>query len=558
MAGRGGHSVSGISGEKKKAMNKTITKYSFLIPSIADILLVSIFLFQAFRAGIGLLADCDTGYHIRTGEYILRTLSVPRHDLYSFITPPIPWVAHEWLSEVVMALVYKPFGLTGVVIFFAYLIAFIYYLLFRIVRRNGGNILAEILVILLVITSSEIHWLARPHIFSLLLLVIWYFLLDEFQYRNGNYLYLLPLLMLLWVNLHGGFIIGFVLSGIYFLDNVVKGFLSAGEERRAHGNKAKLLGISIGASLLASLVNPHGYHILLFPFTVTSNTFLMNNVQEFLSPNFHESMPFKYLLFLLLSVFALKVRKVRFAELALVLLFLDMALYSARYIPLFAIIVMPIVVRQMSPLLDESPGRIFSFFRKRAERIGSVDAAARGYLWPFAAFALVAVLALNGAISFHFDEKIKPVAAVRFLRQEHIKGNMFNNDEFGDYIIYAASDRYKVFFDGRSDMYGVKRMKEYFRVARLEEGWDDVLKKYDINWIIYDNGSTLSRFLLERKDWKLIYSDRVANIFVKNIPQYAGLIERYGTVLPFRLNTTPDPKGMPLLPAHRPKGSAVV
>jgi hypothetical protein len=539
-------------------MNKAIKKYSYLIPSIADVLLVSIFLYQALNAGIGLLADCDTGYHIRTGEYIMRTLSVPRHDIYSFITPAISWTAHEWLSEVIMALVHKAFGLTGIVIFFAWLIAFTYYLLFRIVRKRAGNILAEILVIVLVITSSEIHWLARPHIFSLLLLVIWYALLDEFQYRNKNYLYFLPPIMLLWVNLHGGFIIALVLTGIYLFDNLVKVFLAQAGERREHGRKTRSLAAALVACLLAALVNPYGYHILLFPFKLTSNKFLMDNVDEFLSPDFHETMPFKYLLFLVIGVFALFPKRTRFVELLLVLLFADMALYSARYIPLFAIIVTPILVRQMSLLLDESPGKVASFFRRRADRIGAGDAAGRGYLWPVASFLLVAVLVLHGTIRYSFDEKIKPVAAVKFLEKEHIEGNMFNNDEFGDYIIYATSGRYKVFFDGRSDMYGVDRMKEYFKVTRLEEGWDDVLRKYDIKMIIYDNGSALSRFLLDRKDWQLIYSDRVANIFVRNIPEYAGLIEKYRTTLPFRLNVTPDPKGMPLMPAHRPKGRTMV
>jgi hypothetical protein len=544
--------------EEEAEMDRAVKKHFYLVPSIADIVLVCIFLYQAFSVGNGLLSDCDTGYHIRTGEYIIRTLSVPRHDIYSYITPPIPWTAHEWLSEVIMALVYRPFGLTGIVIFFAYLIAFTYYLLFRIVRKSGGNILAEILVILLVITSSEIHWLARPHIFSLLLLVIWYTLLDEFQYRNKNHLYFLPLIMLLWVNLHGGFIIALVLTGFYLFGNLVNFFFFHREEKGEYRRKAGLFGAVLVVCFLAALLNPYGYHILLFPFKLTSNRFLMDNVIEFLSPNFHEAMPFKYLLFLLMSVFALSRRRVSLLELLLVLFFMNMALYSTRYIPLFAIIVTPIAIRQLSPLLDESRGKIFSFFKKRAERISSVDAAAKGYLWPVAAFALVAVLAFNGAIRFHFDEKIKPVDAVRFLRKEQIKGNMFNNDEFGDYIIYAASDMYKVFFDGRSDMYGVDRMKEYFRVARLEEGWNDVLNKYNISMIIFDNGSALSRFLLGRNDWKLIYSDRVANIFVRNIPEYAGLIEKYSTVLPFRLDVTRDPKGLPLLPAHGYKGRTVV
>ncbi len=534
-------------------MNQGEKRYSFLIPSIADILLVSIFLFQTLRVGIGLLADGDTGYHIRTGEYIMRTLSVPRHDLYSYITPPIPWTAHEWLSEVIMALIHKPFGLTGIVVFFAFMISFTYYLLFRIVRKSGGNILAEILVILLVITSSEIHWVARPHIFSLLLLVIWYSLLDEFQYSNRNYLYFCPLIMLLWVNLHGGFIIGFVLTAVYLLDNVGKIFLSPEEEKPAYRKKAKLLGITLAACLLASLVNPRGYHILLFPFTVTSNTLLMDNVEEFLSPNFHEAMPFKYLLFLAMSVFALSVKRIRFVELVLVLIFTDMALYSARYIPLFAVVVMPILARQLSLLLEAQGGKLGDFLRRRAERIGSVDASARGYLWPVAALSLVAVLGLTGGIRYAFDARIKPVAAVEFMKKEHIDGNMYNNDQMGDYVIYAACDRYKVFFDGRSDMYGADRMKEYLKVARLEEGWNDVLKKYNINWIFYNNGSPLSSFLFENRDWKLIYSDRVTNIFVRNIPLYARLIEKYNTVLPFRMNIVPDPKGMPLGKAHATK-----
>jgi hypothetical protein len=548
----------GIYQEEEAEMDKAVRKHSYLIPSIADVLLVCIVVFLAFRAGMDLLADCDTGYHIRTGEYIIRTLSVPRHDIYSFITPAIPWTAHEWLSEVIMALVHRTFGLTGIVLFFTYVIAFTYYLLFRIVRKSGGNILAQILVILLAITASEIHWLARPHIFSLLLFVIWYALLDEFQYRNKNYLYFLPVMMLLWVNLHGGFIIALVLTGIYLFNNLAKIFLLHGEEKSEYRRKAGLLGAVFVTCFLVSLVNPYGYHILLFPFRLTSNRFLMDNVVEFLSPNFHEGMPFKYLLYLMIGVLALSSKRLRFAELTLVLLFTGMALYSARYIPLFAIIVTPILVRQLSPLLDEPQGKVFAFLRKRAGRISSVDAAAKGYLWPLAAFALVAFLALNGTIRFHFDENIKPVDAVRFLKREHIRGNMFNNDEFGDYIIYAASDMYKVFFDGRSDMYGVDRMKEYYKVTRLEEGWNDVLNKYKISMIIYDNGSALSRFLLGRDDWKLVYSDRVANIFVRNIPECAGLIEKHRTVLPFRLDVTPDPKGMPFLPVHGSKGRAVV
>jgi len=139
---------------------------------------------------------------------------------------------------------------------------------------------------------------------------------------------------------------------------------------------------------------------------------------------------------------------------------------------------------------------------------------------------------LTGKMEYKFDEKKLPVDAVQFMKKEKINGNMFNNDEFGDYIIYAAWPEYKVFFDGRSDMYGVKRMKEYIKVVRIEQGWDEVLKKYNINWIIYNANSPLSQFLLERSDWKLIYADKVADIFVKNSIENQPLIKKYTNVKP--------------------------
>jgi hypothetical protein len=153
-------------------------------------------------------------------------------------------------------------------------------------------------------------------------------------------------------------------------------------------------------------------------------------------------------------------------------------------------------------------------------------------VWPCVAVILVVVLAKAQIINFTFDPETKPVAAVEFMKSQNLQGNMFNNDEFGDYIIYAAWPEYKVLFDGRSDMYGVERMKKYFKVIRLERGWDKVLDDYDINWFIYPAKSALSTFLLQRDDWKLIYADKVANIFVKNTPENKSLIIKHPNVVP--------------------------
>jgi hypothetical protein len=508
---------------------------SFLLPSIADMLFLVIFLCLTFSIGNGLLRDTDTGYHIRAGEYILNTHTIPHHDIFSYITPPLPWTAHEWLSEVIMGFLHINFGLTGVVIFFALLLSCTYYFLFRMLRSEKGNFLLAVIIALLVVASSMLHWHARPHIFSIVLTLGWYYILDGFQNDRKNILYLLPLLMLFWVNLHGGFITGFVLLAVYMIGNLA-GCRDAGE-RAGAVRKLKLLGIITLVSLVACLINPFGYHILLFPFNVVGNRYLMDHVQEFISPNFHDTMPFKYMLLLLITFLGVSARKLSLIELLLILIFLNMSLFSVRYIPLFAIIAAPILVRYGNSLLEKLKVWPKSFLETRGERFAALDSASRWHLWPVVGLVVVVFLAASGQLVRKFDPKLRPTAAVEFLKKEPIKGNMFNNDQFGSYIIYSAWPQYKVFFDGRSDMYGVKRMKEYFNVLAFKPGWEKIIDKYHISWIIYNADSELCRYLLLRPDWKLIYADKVANIFVKNVPENQYLIERYKDVKPI----SPEP-----------------
>ena len=501
----------------------------FLTPSIADLIFLCLFIVLSFFAGKTLLNDGDTGYHIRAGEYILKTLSIPRQDIFSFHAPSLSWTAHEWLSEVIMAMVHRSFGLTGIVVFFSLIISLVYSLFFKILRTNG-DIILSVFFSLMVMLSSQIHWLARPHIFSLLLMIIWYYVLDEYQYKGRNYLYVLPPIMLLWVNLHGGFLGGFILIGIYLFGNIVNFITSQDLEKGISKKKAKLLGLTTIVCLIACLINPFGYHILLFPFKLVSNKFIMNHVNEFMSPNFHDPLPFKYFLLLMFAIFALSAVKTNLIELLLILMFTNMSLYSIRYVPLFCIIAAPILLRHLGTMVARSDGRLAKFLKTRSDNISKIDTSAKGYLWSVAAIILVVFFAKAGKIDFKFNEKTKPVAAVEFLKKEKINGNMFDNDEFGDYIIYAAWPKYKVFFDGRSDMYGTDITKEYLKVITIKPGWNEVLKKYNINWIIYNANSALSLFLMQRDDWKLIYADEVANIFVKNVQKNQYLIEKYPDV----------------------------
>jgi hypothetical protein len=505
---------------------------SFLTPSISAIILISVFLSQIFSAAYGLLKDCDTGYHIRAGEYILDNLLIPKHDMFSFLSPPISWTAHEWLSEVIMAAIHGIFGLTGTVIFFAILISFVFYLLFKILQSLKANIIIATIVIIFVIASSQMHWLARPHIFSMLFVLLWYFLLEAHQDNKKNIVYLQVPLMLLWVNMHAGFIIGFVLNAIYLFGNMVELISSPMSQKNILKKKAIFLGLITVACLIVSLVNPYGYEILIFPFKLVTEKFIMNNIAEYLSPNFHSvwAIPFEAFLLFALAVFAFSKERLNLVELLLILLFVHMSLYSARYIPLFSIMAAPIVTKQLKSLLENSNGKFPEFLKQKGASFAEIDASANDFIWPALVFLLIVLLAFSGKFKADFDPDNKPVAASIFLEKEQIGGNMFNNDEFGDYLIYRNYPAYKVFIDGRNDMYGVEKLKEYHRVIKFENGWENILEKYNITWIIYGSRSPLARYLMKNKSWHLIYSDKVASIFLKKIPENERLIQKYRAV----------------------------
>lgn len=502
-----------------------------VLPSIGNIVFVGILLVLTLSIAEGMLGDGDTGYHIRTGEFILDAGQVPRFDIYSFITPPLKWTAHEWLSEVVMAVIYRASGLTGIVVFFAMLLATTHWLLFSVLRTKSDDLLLCTIVTVIATLTASSHWLARPHLFSLPLLLIWHHLLDRFQYNDDEpRLIYLPILMLLWVNLHGGFILGIVMLTIYISANLLYGVSETPANSLRYFHKAKALGFTALLTILACVANPVGTDIFWFPFRVTSDRFIMDYVIEFMSPNFHESLPFKYMFIAVIAALAVGRTRLNLIEAALLTLVSYMALYSVRHVAVFAIIVAPMLLRISSGILASLPKRLSQFYQTRRTVFADIDAQLSGKLWPAIAVSLVLGLALIGALRVSFNDKIFPVAAVDFLKREKLSGNMFNNDEFGDYLIFSAWPQYKVFTDGRSDMYGEKHGSPYLKVAGVQPGWKEILRRYDVSWVFFQTHSALTAALLDQPDWQPIYSDKVATIFVRKLPDHQRLISKYPSV----------------------------
>jgi hypothetical protein len=500
-----------------------------LLPSPVELIFILIFLRLVFSSGI-LLIDGDTGYHIRAGDFILKSFSIPKYDIFSLWMPPLPWTAHEWLSEVVMSLVHRYSGLTGIVIFFALIIAMTYVLLFKMLRESTSDILLALLLAATAAICSSLHWLARPHIFSLALTVLWYSILNRFQYQGRQQLYLLPALTLVWVNLHAGYIFGLLLLLLYAAGNLAAWCFAERLKAEQHVDKIKSLATVLIVCLAVSLLNPQGYRMLIFPFALTADTFIMDHVREFLSPDFHKPLPFKYLLLASIGLFAFSRATLNWIELGLVSLVTYMALYSARYIPLYAIITAPIFLRLLDKLKAELRPRASEWLAQRSVNFSIIAECSRGYVWSTIIIVSVLVTARIGVLRADFDSKDFPRAAVDFLKTEKIPGNMFNNDEFGDYLIYTAWPEYRVFFDGRSDMYGSVLGRDYERVSRTLPGWQEVLEKHRVTWVFFNTYSPLSSQLKIHPDWHLIYSDAVASIFVKDEAEHQRLIAKYASV----------------------------
>jgi len=501
---------------------------------MGEVLFACIFLWT-LSMGVKLLNDGDTGWHIVTGNIILKTFAVPTADPFSYTLPGTPWTAHEWLAEVIMSAAHSIGGLNAVVVGTAFIIALTFYLLYRYLVYMGTTPLASALITVLAASASTLHWLARPHILSFPLTLAFIAALDSYQKGKTDRLIFLPLLMVFWVNVHGGYILGFMLLCLYLGGNILMSVFG-NDGKKESLNKARRIGIIMAATLAAACINPHGPAIFYFPFHLVGRGYIMDNVQEWLSPNFHTSRTFELMMLVYITAFAVSKKRPDIFEGGAALMLLHMSLYSARYIPLMALIVTPAAAPRVVEALDrlavwaggvKAVGAAGERVRKTAANTSRMEARFGSPFWVAAVTIICFYKALTGGFDFRYDPDRFPVRAMDFALRNHIQGRMFNNDGWGGYIIYRTYPEYKVFFDGRSDMYGVDFMKEYVKVARAGLGYEKVLDKYGVDWVIYNANSPICQLLKESGKWKLVYADETADILLKDTPANRPLIIKY-------------------------------
>ncbi len=524
----------------------------WLLPSIADWVFIAILGVLVFtNLSVRLLGDAGIGWHIRTGQWILSTQAVPHFDPFSSSLSGRPWFAWEWLYDVLVGWLDWGAGLNGVVFFTAAVIAATFSGVFRLILRRKTSLPIALALTLLAASASTIHFLARPHVVSWFFSLVWVWVLDGFEHagsespgefrRHRRLLLLLPLLMLIWVNVHGGFLVGFVLLGIYWLNAVWRWFRLKEDsfddflEKVRAGKRARDLAWIAFLSALATFVNPYGWKLHVHIFRYLSNRFLMDHIDEFQSPNFHGVAEKCFAVLLLLTLVALAadrrgVAKRRLSEMLLLLFAAYSGLYAARNIPVSSLLLIWVIGPKLSGAIVTAVG---SFAKKgpmaRSQGVESepflrrmqiLDSGLHGHLWPVAAAAVICWVAFHSTalggkslMNAHFDRKRFPVAAVDYLAKRRAEGPLFAPDYWGGYLIYRLYPGTKVVIDDRHDFYGEPFLRSYLKTIHVEPGWEEFLDQHPAAYLVVPKTSALASILLETPRWQPIYSDDVTTVF---------------------------------------------
>ncbi|MBI1747450.1 MAG: hypothetical protein HYR55_12785 [Acidobacteria bacterium] len=505
----------------------------FFMPTVTDMIFFVLFYMLTYGAwASALLNDADTGWHIRNGEYIRKTFSVPQVDYFSYTMSGQPWYAWEWLYDIIISYVHSFWGLNGVAAVSALIVALTFTLLFRVALARGATLFLAAGFVVLSASASTIHLLARPHIMTWLFTVIWFYVLDRFQRRRGRILYWLPPLMLLWVNIHGGFLIGFLLLGIYFIGNLWSRFTAADAEARAQaGHLARSLAMALLLCLAVTLATPYGYRLHVHIYKYLTNRYLMDHIVEFMAPNFHMAAE-KYFEMILMAAFlalAFSSGKLTAIDILMILFGVHATLFAARNLPVSCIM----LTLTISPLLTRTlrwgstntelaawVRGVFSFIDGFSGRMGIVEGRLKSHFLPIALVGLTVCLLMNNGEVFYtkilkakFDDKQFPVKAAEFIAAQDIRDHLFTTDTWGAYLLYRLHPRFRVFMDDRHDFYQEAFLKEYIKAASVAFGWKTVLIRHQVAWVLASPDSALSNALKEMTDWKVTYDDGVAIVF---------------------------------------------
>ena len=480
-----------------------------------------------------LFRDSDTGWHIRTGESILATAALPTADSYSFTRGGQRWYAWEWGADVLMGAAHRLGGLPGVALLYGLAIACGVWLWFRLHWAVEGNFFVACAMAAPMLTTTSLHWLARPHVLSWLLLLV---AVRQAERVSGP----LPhgrgsvsacaVVTAVWANLHGSFILAPAMALVYAGGHFLRPWIWQ-VDARVERAKARWFVLAAAAALLGSLANPYGWNLHRHLLAYLADRELLARVGEFQSFNFHAEGAFQMVLALALAALGgvLALGQGRLAQFFFAAVLLVAALRSARGLPLVALLLLPLANGAITEALRQAGGlqvplrRRLDGFLEYSDRLRRLDSRGQGWAW-VPVLLLAAVLWVRTpdvAARVGFPAEEFPVAAAAAVDRLEEDARLLAPDKYGGYLIYRFEGRRKVFFDGRSDFYGVEFMKRYIRLMQVRPGWRAELERWGFTHALLPNDYSLVA-ALEAVGWRRLYRDGVATLLERPVVLTSG------------------------------------
>jgi hypothetical protein len=461
-----------------------------------------------FGFSVRSISEPDIWWHLRNGQQTVLHHTIPRLDTYSFGADGSPWLDHEWLSEVPFFLGFKVGGLKGIVALYFAVLVLIYTGVFYRSCYGGADCKSATLTTFLSILLGVVSIGPRMLLFGWLCMVALLMVLDHFRATRKG-LWVLPPLFAVWINLHGSWVFGMLVLGITIASGLVEGQWGAVTASRWTAGELKRLLLALLASMIALLITPFGYRLVLYPFDLLFHQPAnLKYIEEWRSVDFSAGSG-KVAMILIFALFAAGLfsnRRWRLDQVVLTAFALWGGLSHVRLLFFAGIIIAPILAAHFELLPPYDP---------------NIDK-------PWLNAAIIA--GLVGGMIFWFPSSARlqrdvdsnyPTAALQFMRRNHIQGRIFNTDIWGGYMEWNTPEL-KPFLDGRVDIFVYNGTFEDHVNAVMVKNSFEILDKHHIDYVLLEPKRPLAYLLEHSSAWRNIYSDHVAVLFERISPSGIG------------------------------------
>ncbi len=464
----------------------------------------------------------DTWWHLRVGAWIWEHKRLPQVDWFSYTRYGTPWSPPGWPVQVLFYGLVRLAGYGALNVWTAIMVVLTYFLVVRSMR--GGPYLRALALVLAALTGS-LYQAARPYMVTTLLTAFFLWALETWARGYGERrLWMLVPAMVLWVHSHAGFLVGFLLWGVYFVESLVEAWCRPGRRTWRRVRRLGLLGVAL---VLASWLHPQGPGVWLYPWK-TLGLERLTWIEEWKSPDFTrpETWPFLAWWFLMLLVLGTGSPSWRLRHGLLWMGFGLLGFRAVRNVALFSVVAPVVWTAYARPWWARWRKRLSEMLRRGAKSasrwrpFGSsttppvrpwVNRTLLLFAW-VVALARLAAVSTPSAIASYVAQTF-PQGPVTYLKEVHPEGRLFNSYNWGGYLLWALPE-YPVFIDGRTDLYGDAYLRLWASVVTAEPGWQGVLDEYGVTIVMLEPHWPLSK-VLPLAGWKEVYRDDHAVMFLR-------------------------------------------